>query len=165
MEGRDVRYGYARVSSLGQQLNGNSLSEQTNQINSFIADGVDVLIINMVQATSSAAVTELAKEAGIPVIYINREPSEDDMGMWEGKICYVGADARQSGTFQGRIVHEFNDAHGDLNGNGKADEIGFPGNMSGYKGWFQTIMSAFVYAGGPGKGSDRRTSWRCIPRC
>lgn len=36
----------------------------------------------------------------------------------------------------------------DLNGNGKADEIGFPGNMSGYKGWFQTIMSAFVYAGG-----------------
>lgn len=40
MEGRDVRYGYARVSSLGQQLNGNSLSEQTNQIKAAGADEV-----------------------------------------------------------------------------------------------------------------------------
>ena len=39
----------------------NDQTEQTNQINSFIADGVDVLIINMVQATSSAAVTELLR--------------------------------------------------------------------------------------------------------
>lgn len=101
----------------------NDQTEQTNQINSFIADGVDVLIINMVQATSSAAVTELAKEAGIPVIYINREPSEEDMGLWEGKICYVGADASQSGSFQGKIVYDFNDAHGDLNGNGKVDYV------------------------------------------
>ena len=63
----------------------NDQTEQTNQINSFIAEGVDVLIVNLVQSTAAAAVTELAKEAGIPVIYINREPSEDDMGMWEGK--------------------------------------------------------------------------------
>lgn len=32
MEGGNVRYGYARVSSLGQQLNGNSLGEQTRQL-------------------------------------------------------------------------------------------------------------------------------------
>ena len=72
----------------------NDQTEQTNQINSFIADGVDVLIVNLVQSTAAAAVTALAKEADIPVVYINREPSEEDMGAWEGKITYVGADIK-----------------------------------------------------------------------
>lgn len=35
-----MRYGYARVSSLGQQLNGNSLSEQTAQLKAAGADEV-----------------------------------------------------------------------------------------------------------------------------
>ncbi len=35
----------------------------------------------------------------------------------------------------------------DLNGNGKADEIGMVGNMEGYNGWFRYIMNAFVYDG------------------
>ncbi|MBE5782941.1 MAG: extracellular solute-binding protein [Clostridiales bacterium] len=35
----------------------------------------------------------------------------------------------------------------DLNGNGKNDEIGLVGNMDSYKGWFQYIMNAFIYAG------------------
>ena len=70
----------------------NDQTEQTNQINSFIADGVDVLIINMVQATSSAAVTELAKEAGIPVIYDNTMgPSDVDY------LTYVGVDNAEVG--------------------------------------------------------------------
>ena len=98
----------------------NDQTEQTNQINSFIAEGVDVLIVNLVQSTAAAAVTALAKEADIPVVYINREPSEEDMGAWEGKITYVGADARQSGTMQGQIVYDRED-HGDLNGNGTVD--------------------------------------------
>ena len=119
----------------------NDQTEQTNQINSFIADGVDVLIINMVQATSSAAVTELAKEAGIPVIYINREPSEEDMGLWEGKICYVGADASQSGSFQGKIVYDFNDAHGDLNGNGKVDYVMIMGDPENVDAQYRTEFS------------------------
>ena len=119
----------------------NDQTEQTNQINSFIAEGVDVLIVNLVQSTAAAAVTELAKEAGIPVIYINREPSEDDMGMWEGKICYVGADARQSGSFQGRIVHEFNDAHGDLNGNGKVDYVMIMGDPENVDAQYRTEFS------------------------
>ena len=119
----------------------NDQTEQTNQINSFIAEGVDVLIVNLVQSTAAAAVTELAKEAGIPVIYINREPSEDDMGMWEGKICYVGADARQSGSFQGRIVYEFNDAHGDLNGNGKVDYVMIMGDPENVDAQYRTEFS------------------------
>ena len=118
----------------------NDQTEQTNQINSFIADGVDVLIVNLVQSTAAAAVTALAKEADIPVVYINREPSEEDMGAWEGKITYVGADARQSGTMQGQIVYERED-HGDLNGNGTVDYVMIMGDPENVDAQYRTEFS------------------------
>ncbi len=92
------------------------MAEQTNQVDNFLAQGVDVLIVNLVQSSSAATVTEKAKAAGIPVVYINREPSEDDMKAWE-KICYVGADARQSGTYQGEIIASL-PTKGDADGDG-----------------------------------------------
>ena len=57
----------------------NDQTEQTNQINSFIAEGVDVLIVNLVQSTSAATVIDLVEATGIPTVFINREPSEEDM--------------------------------------------------------------------------------------
>ena len=118
----------------------NDQTEQTNQINSFIAEGVDVLIVNLVQSTAAAAVTALAKEADIPVVYINREPSEEDMGAWEGKITYVGADARQSGTMQGQIVYDRED-HGDLNGNGTVDYVMIMGDPENVDAQYRTEFS------------------------
>ena len=71
----------------------NDQAEQTNQIDAFIADNVDVMIINLVQSSSAASVIQKADAAGIPVVFINREPTADDMALSEN-ICYVGADAR-----------------------------------------------------------------------
>ena len=51
-------------------------AEQTNQINNFITQKYDVLILNLVQASSAPEITDMCKEAGIPVVYINREPDE-----------------------------------------------------------------------------------------
>ena len=118
----------------------NDQTEQTNQINSFIAEGVDVLIVNLVQSTAASAVTELAKAADIPVVYINREPSETDMAAWEGKIAYVGADARQSGTMQGQIVYDRED-HGDLNGNGTVDYVMIVGDPENVDAQYRTEYS------------------------
>ena len=118
----------------------NDQTEQTNQINSFIAEGVDVLIVNLVQSTAAAAVTALAKEADIPVVYIHREPSEEDMGAGEGKITYVGADARQSGTMQGQIVYDRED-HGDLNGNGTIDYVMIMGDPENVDAQYRTEFS------------------------
>jgi methyl-galactoside transport system substrate-binding protein len=92
------------------------MAEQTNQVDNFIAQGVDVMVINLVQSSSADTITTKAKAAGIPVVYINREPSADDMKGWD-KICYVGADARQSGTYQGEIIVSLPDK-GDANGDG-----------------------------------------------
>ncbi|MEA5015312.1 MAG: galactose ABC transporter substrate-binding protein [Candidatus Limiplasma sp.] len=114
-------------------------NEQTNQVNAFIAEGVDVLIVNLVQSTSAAAVTALAQAADIPVVYINREPSAEDMQQWE-KICYVGADARQSGTMQGQIIYDAPE-HGDINGNGTVDYVMIMGDPENVDAQYRTEFS------------------------
>lgn len=118
----------------------NDQTEQTNQINSFIAEGVDVLIINLVQSTSAATVIDLVQAAGIPTVFINREPVEEDMAKWPGKIIYVGADARQSGTFQGEIVAA-TENKGDINGNGAVDYVMIMGDPENIDAQYRTEFS------------------------
>jgi methyl-galactoside transport system substrate-binding protein len=94
----------------------NDQVEQTNQVDSFIAQNVDVMIINLVQSSSAGAITQKVKDADIPCVYINREPEKEEMDAWD-KICYVGADASQSGTYQGEIIRDLPD-NGDADGDG-----------------------------------------------
>ncbi|MBO7251071.1 MAG: substrate-binding domain-containing protein, partial [Oscillospiraceae bacterium] len=73
--------------------------------------------------TSSAEVLiDKVVAADIPLILINREPLGETDESYPGIInnpgvCYVGADARQSGTYQGEIVLAL-DNTGDINGDG-----------------------------------------------
>ena len=117
----------------------NDQAEQTNQIDGFIADNVDVMILNLVQSTSAATVVQKADAAGIRVVFINREPSEEDMKLSD-KICYVGADARQSGTFQGEIIAE-TENHGDFNGNGVVDYVMIMGDPENVDAKYRTEFS------------------------
>ena len=117
----------------------NDQAEQTNQIDGFIADNVDVMILNLVQSTSAATVIQKADAAGIPVVFINREQSAEDMNLSD-KICYVGADARQSGTFQGEIIAE-TENHGDFNGNGVVDYVMIMGDPENVDAKYRTEFS------------------------
>jgi methyl-galactoside transport system substrate-binding protein len=91
----------------------NDVATQTEQVNTFISQGVDAMIVNLVQ-TSSPALANAVKDSGIPTVFINREIADYDYG---DKTCYVGADARDSGTFQGQLIFD-QPNHGDLNGDG-----------------------------------------------
>lgn len=98
----------------------NDQAEQTNQINNFITQGVDVLIVNLVQSSAAPSVTDICDAAGIPVVFINREPEVSEEERWAADgiaATYVGADARQSGTYQGEIIVDLAD-HGDADGDG-----------------------------------------------
>lgn len=117
----------------------NDQAEQTNQVNTFIADGVDVLIVNLVQASAANTVIEAAKAADIPVVFINREPSEEDLATYD-KACYVGADARQSGTFQGEIIANLENK-GDYNGNGVVDYVMIMGDPENVDAQYRTEFS------------------------
>ena len=55
-------------------------------------------------------------------------------------VCYVGADARQSGTFQGEIVAELEN-HGDINGDGKISYIMIEGDPENIDAQYRTEFS------------------------
>lgn len=98
----------------------NDQAEQTNQINNFITQGVDALIVNLVQSSAAPSVTDICAAADVPVVFINREPDVEEEERWAAdgiKATYVGADARQSGTFQGEIISSLPNK-GDANGDG-----------------------------------------------
>lgn len=118
-------------------------AEQTNQIQNFIASGVDVMILNLVQASSAPQVTDMCKEAGIPVVYINREPDVAEEERWAAEnlqATYVGADARQSGTFQGEEIVE-TENKGDINGDGKVSYIMVQGDPENVDAQYRTEFS------------------------
>ena len=117
----------------------NDQAEQSNQIDGFIADNVDVMILNLVQSSSAASVIQKADAAGIPVVFINREPSAEDMAL-NGNFCYVGADARQSGTMQGNIVLGLENK-GDFNGNGVVDYVMIMGDPENVDAQYRTEFS------------------------
>ncbi|MDD3202521.1 MAG: galactose ABC transporter substrate-binding protein [Pygmaiobacter massiliensis] len=117
----------------------NDQATQTEQVNTFITQGVDCLVVNLVQASAAPTVIEAAKAADIPVVFINREPTAEDLASYE-KACYVGADARQSGTFQGEIIAE-TENKGDFNGNGTVDYIMIMGDPENVDAQYRTEFS------------------------
>ena len=122
----------------------NDQATQTNQIQNFITDKVDVLIVNPVNSSSAATITDMVQAAGIPLVYINREPDQDEEKRWEDKkwdVCYVGCDARQSGTFQGEIIADIGMDKLDMNGNGKVDYIMIKGDPENIDAQYRTEYS------------------------
>ena len=118
-------------------------AEQTNQIQNFITQKYDVLILNLVQASSAPEITDMCKEAGIPVVYINREPDAAEEERWgsEGlNATYVGCDARQSGTYQGEEILETANK-GDINGDGKVSYIMIQGDPENVDAQYRTEFS------------------------
>ena len=129
----------------------NDMAEQTNQINNFITQGMDVIILNLVQTSSADAVIDQIVAADIPLVLINREPlaydadgntlDESYAGILDNpKVCYVGADARQSGTFQGEMVAELENK-GDINGDGKVSYIMIEGDPENIDAQYRTEFS------------------------
>ena len=123
----------------------NDMAEQTNQIDTFITQKMDVIICNLVQTSSAEVIIDKVVAADIPLILINREPLGETDESYPGiinnaKVCYVGADARQSGTYQGEIVAELEDK-GDINGNGKVDYVMIIGDPENPDAQYRTEFS------------------------
>ncbi|WP_026510135.1 MULTISPECIES: galactose ABC transporter substrate-binding protein [unclassified Butyrivibrio] len=122
----------------------NDQATQTNQIQNFITSGVDVLIINPVNSSSAATITDLVVGANIPLVYINREPDADEEQRWEDNnwnVCYVGCDARQSGTYQGEIIVDLGLDTVDLNKDGKVQYIMIEGDPENVDAQYRTEFS------------------------
>lgn len=105
---------------------------QNNQVERFISLGCDVMCINPVDRTSASAMIDKAMTAGIPVVFFNRQPVEEDMDRWD-QLYYVGAVARESAVLQGNIVvdkYRKEPESLDLNGDGVVSYVLLEGESS-----------------------------------
>ena len=123
----------------------NDMAEQTNQIDTFITQKMDVIICNLVQTSSAEVIIDKVVAADIPLILINREPLGETDESYPGiinnaKVCYVGADARQSGTYQGEIVLAL-DNKGDINGDGVVSYVMVVGDPENPDAQYRTEFS------------------------
>jgi inositol transport system substrate-binding protein len=78
------------------------VSKQLSQVQNFIANGVDAIIVNPVDTSATAAITKAAADAGVPLVYVNREPTDvDKLGP---KAAFVASNESESGTLETKQI-------------------------------------------------------------
>jgi len=78
------------------------IGKQLSQVQNFIAQKVDVIILNPVDTAATPQMTKLVTEAGIPLVYFSRAPEEAATGKLPKGVYYIGADENTSGTQQAK---------------------------------------------------------------
>ncbi|TCP88297.1 monosaccharide ABC transporter substrate-binding protein (CUT2 family) [Rhizobium sp. PP-F2F-G36] len=109
------------MSDYAQTLNGvslqiedaqNDVAKQQSQIQNFIAAGVDAIIVNPVDTDATAAMSKIASDAKIPLVYVNRQPANLDA--LPDKQAFVASEETVAGTLEAQEVCRL------LGGKGKA---------------------------------------------
>jgi len=78
------------------------VSKQLSQVQNFIANGVDAIIVNPVDTSATAAITKAAADAGVPLVYVNRQPIDvDKLGP---KAAFVASNEAESGTLEAKQI-------------------------------------------------------------
>ncbi len=80
----------------------NDVSKQMSQIQNFIASGVDAIIVNAVDTDATAPMSQLAVEAGVPLVYVNRQPV--NLENLPEDQAFVASNEVDSGTLQTKEV-------------------------------------------------------------
>ncbi len=104
----------------------NNQGTQNDAIQTALANGANLLIVNLVTSGSPDAAQEIMRMAGdVPVIFFNRavdsESDPDATLKSSDKICFIGTDAPEAGHLQGKMIGDYLMANYDtvdLNGDG-----------------------------------------------
>ena len=80
----------------------NDVGRQLNQIQNFVASGVDAIIVNPVDTDATVAMSELAEAANIPLVYVNREPI--NVNELPDNQAFVASNEVESGTLETQEV-------------------------------------------------------------
>lgn len=76
----------------------NDVGRQLNQIQNFVASGVDAIIVNPVDTDATETMSQLAADAGIPLVYVNRMPVNIDT--LPDNQAFVASNEVESGTLE-----------------------------------------------------------------
>jgi inositol transport system substrate-binding protein len=80
----------------------NDVAKQLDQINNFIASGVEAIVVNPVDTSATQAMSDAAAAGGVPLVYVNREPINVDS--LPDNQAFVASDERESGTLETKEV-------------------------------------------------------------
>lgn len=75
--------------------------KQLSQVENFISQKVDVIIVNPVDTASTARISKSAIEAGIPLVYVNRRPDQKDLPKG---VAAVTSDDEEAGRLQMQYI-------------------------------------------------------------
>ena len=89
----------------------NDPAVQQSQIDTFITQGVDAIVIVPVQISTLGPILDETDEAGIPLVSVNRIPEEPYLSRL---ATYVGSDEVYAGTVQGEKIAELLGGEGDV---------------------------------------------------
>jgi inositol transport system substrate-binding protein len=81
---------------------GNDVAKQLDQINNFVASGVDAIVVNPVDTSATQAMTDAAEKAGVPLVYVNREPINVDT--LPDNQAFVASNEVDSGTLETKEI-------------------------------------------------------------
>ena len=77
-------------------------NEQIKQIENFITQGVDAIMIHVIDQSIAPRISKLCLEAKIPLVYFNRKP--DDSALTAGKVVAVASPEVVAGNLEGEFV-------------------------------------------------------------
>ena len=120
-----------------------SQTTQAEQVQTAITKGATVLIVNIVETGSDDAarsIVQQARMADIPIIFFNREVSDNVVASYE-KCAFVGTDAAEAGHMQGEMIAKYlieNYSEVDLNGDGEISYVMFKGQDGNAEAEYRT---------------------------
>ncbi|MCS3838683.1 inositol transport system substrate-binding protein [Pseudomonas sp. JAI111] len=85
--------------------------KQLSQVESFISQKVDAIVVNPVDTAATKKITEAAVKAGIPLVYVNRRP--DDLKLPKGVVTVASNDL-EAGEMQMQYLADKMGGKGDI---------------------------------------------------
>jgi methyl-galactoside transport system substrate-binding protein len=97
----------------------NSQATQNDQVDMMISKGVQSLAINLVDPQAAPSIVAKAEQAGLPVIFFNKEPEASVLKSYD-KAWYVGTASAEAGIIQGEMIAKMwkDNPEWDRNGDG-----------------------------------------------
>lgn len=89
---------------------------QDEQLRLTLEAQVDALVVNLVDVQSASFIVDEIKKMNIPVVFFNREPSLDDLKVYE-RASFVGTTPEDAGYLQGEIIAQLWSKHPEMDRN------------------------------------------------
>ena len=143
----DLEYRFPNVTFRHHDANGDQ-SVQLDQMATAIMQGTDIMIVNIVTTGAEDVamnIVNMGRDAGIPVLFFNREVSDAVINSYE-HAAFIGTDAAEAGVFQGMAIAQFllegdNASIFDVDGDGYIRYVMMRGEHGNAEAFFRTYYS------------------------